>query len=30
MGPRDPALTARVVAISQDWLVREGVIDPLP
>jgi pimeloyl-ACP methyl ester carboxylesterase len=30
MGPRDPTLTARVVAISRDWLVREGVIDPLP
>lgn len=27
MGPRDPELTARVVAISQDWLVRQGVID---
>jgi pimeloyl-ACP methyl ester carboxylesterase len=27
MGPRDPELTARVVAIAQDWLVREGVID---
>jgi pimeloyl-ACP methyl ester carboxylesterase len=36
MGPRDPALTARVVAISQDWLVRQGIIEapngvnPLP
>jgi pimeloyl-ACP methyl ester carboxylesterase len=30
MGPSDPALTARVVAISQDWLVREGVVEPPP
>lgn len=28
MGPRDPELTARVVAISQEWLIRHGVIDP--
>jgi pimeloyl-ACP methyl ester carboxylesterase len=27
MGPGDPELTARVVAISQDWLVRQGVVD---
>jgi dienelactone hydrolase len=30
MGPGDPELTARVVAVSQDWLIRQGVIDPLP
>jgi pimeloyl-ACP methyl ester carboxylesterase len=29
MGPGDPELTARVVAVSQDWLIRQGVIDPL-
>jgi dienelactone hydrolase len=28
MGPRDLELTARVVTISQDWLVRTGVIEP--
>jgi pimeloyl-ACP methyl ester carboxylesterase len=29
MGPGNPELTARVVAVSQDWLIRHGVIDPL-
>jgi fermentation-respiration switch protein FrsA (DUF1100 family) len=29
MGPRDPELTARVVALSQDCLVRQGVMDHL-
>jgi pimeloyl-ACP methyl ester carboxylesterase len=28
MDPRDPELTANVVRISQDWLVRHGVIEP--
>lgn len=28
MGPRDPEVTARVVEISRDWLLRNGVIDP--
>lgn len=27
MGPRDPELTARVVAISQAWLAEQGVIE---
>lgn len=30
MNPRDPELTQRVVRLSQDWLVREGLIEPLP
>jgi hypothetical protein len=28
MGPREPELTARVIELSQDWLVRQGVIAP--
>lgn len=28
MGPHDPELTASVVRISQDWLARNGFVDP--
>lgn len=29
MGPRDPDVTAQVIAISRDWLLRQGVIEPV-
>lgn len=29
MNPRDPVLTQRVVRLSQEWLARQGVIEPV-